>query len=133
MKSSIPKIIGWDMIENQIYYVNKMLDVKQEYNPILVESDVISAGDWRYLGRRLAFSRPAIGVLSAGDWRSQQRRSTLLSLLSFDANNLSLSFYTSIWSGDGLKISGDGCMSYQKFFIPLHSITVLECFRITFR
>ena len=72
-------------------------------------------------------------VLSAGDWRSQQRRSTLLSLLSFDANNLSLSFYTSIWSGDGLKISGDGCMSYQKFFIPLHSITVLECFRITFR
>ena len=94
---------------------------------------VISAGDWRYLGRRLALSRPAIGVISAGDWRSQQRRSTLLSLLSFDANNLSLSFYTSIWSGDGLKISGDGCMSYQKFYIPLHSITVLECFRITFR
>ena len=94
---------------------------------------VISVGDWRSLGRRLAFSRPAIGVLSAGDWRSQQRRSTLLSLLSFDANNLSLSFYTSRWSGDGLKISGDGCVSYQKFYIPLHSITVLECFRITFR
>ena len=62
-----------------------------------LESGVISAGYWRYLGRRLAFSRPAIDVLSAGDWRSQQRRSTLLSLLSFDANNLSLSFYTSRW------------------------------------
>ena len=89
--------------------------------------------EWRSLGRRLALSRPAIGVLSAGDWRSLQRRSTLLSLLSLNANNLSLSFYTSRWSGDGLKISGDGCASYQKFYIPLHSITVLECFRITFR
>ena len=39
-----------------------------------LESDVISAGDWRYLGRRLALSRPAIGVLSAGDWRSLGRR-----------------------------------------------------------
>ena len=28
MKSSIPRIIGWDMIENQISYVNKMSDVK---------------------------------------------------------------------------------------------------------
>ena len=111
MKSSITRIIGCDMIENQISYVNKMFDLKWECNPILVESD----------------------VLSAGDWRSLQRRSTLLSLLSFDANNLSLSFYTSRWSGDGLKISGDGCVSYQKFYIPLHSITVLECFRITFR
>ena len=32
-----------------------------------LESDILSVGDWRYLGRRLAFSRPAIGVLSAGD------------------------------------------------------------------
>ena len=55
------------MIENQMSYVNKMSDVKQEYNPKLVESGVISAGDWRSLGRRLALSRPAIGVLSAGD------------------------------------------------------------------
>ena len=64
------------MIENQISYVNKMFDVKQEYNPILVESDVISAGDWRSLGRRLAFSRPASDVLSAGDWRYLGRRLT---------------------------------------------------------
>ena len=42
-----------------------------------LESDVISAGDWRSLGRRLAFSRPAIGVLSAGDWRSLGRRLAL--------------------------------------------------------
>ena len=39
-----------------------------------LESDVLSAGDWRSLGRRLAFSRPAIGVISAGDWRSLGRR-----------------------------------------------------------
>ena len=64
------------MIENQISYVNKMFDVKQEYNPILVESDVISAGDWRYLGRRLAFATKEMGVLSAGDWRSLGRRLT---------------------------------------------------------
>ena len=63
------------MIENQTFYVNKISDKKQEYSPILVE----------------------IGVLSTGDWRSLQRRSTLLSLLSFDANNLFLSFYTSGW------------------------------------
>ena len=41
-----------------------------------LESDVLSAGDWRYLGWRLAFSRPAIGVISAGDWRSLGRRLT---------------------------------------------------------
>ena len=74
MKSSIPRIIGCDMIENQISYVNKMIDVKYEYNPILVESGVLSAGDWRSLGRRLAFTRPAIGVLSVGDWRSLGQR-----------------------------------------------------------
>ena len=28
MKSSIPRIIGCDMIENQISYVNKMFDLK---------------------------------------------------------------------------------------------------------
>ena len=67
MKSSIPRIIGCDMIENQTSYVNKMFDLKYEYNPILVESGVISAGDWRSLGRRLAFSRPAIDVLYKGD------------------------------------------------------------------
>lgn len=39
-----------------------------------LESGVISAGDWRYLGWRLAFSRLAIGVLSAGDWRYLGRR-----------------------------------------------------------
>ena len=30
--------------------------------------------EWRSLGRRLALSRPAIGVLSAGDWRYLGRR-----------------------------------------------------------
>ena len=30
MKSSIPRIIGCDMIENQMYYVNKMFDLKWE-------------------------------------------------------------------------------------------------------
>ena len=59
-----------------MYYVNKMSDEKQENSPILVESDVLSAGDWRSLGRRLAFSRPASDVLSAGDWRYLGRRLT---------------------------------------------------------
>ena len=63
MKSSIPRIIGCDMIENQISYVNKMSDAKYEYNPILVESDVLSAGDWRSLGRRLAFSTKEIDII----------------------------------------------------------------------
>ena len=30
--------------------------------------------EWRYLGRRLALSRLAIGVISVGDWRSLGRR-----------------------------------------------------------
>ena len=33
------------MIENQMSYVNKITDEKQEYSPILVEIDVLSAGD----------------------------------------------------------------------------------------
>ena len=60
MKSSIPRIIGWDMIENQMTYVNKIFDLKMG-----VTSHALR--EWRSLGRRLAFSRPAIGVLSAGD------------------------------------------------------------------
>ena len=51
------------MIENQMSYVNKMSDVKQEYNPILVESDVLSVGDWRSLGRRLTFSTKEIDII----------------------------------------------------------------------
>jgi len=30
MKSSIPRIIGYDMIENQASYVNKIFDLKWE-------------------------------------------------------------------------------------------------------
>ena len=63
MKSNIPRIIGCDMIGNQISYVNKISDVKWEYNLILVERDVISAGDWRSLGRRLAFSTKEIDII----------------------------------------------------------------------
>ena len=40
-----------------------MSDVKLEYNPILVESGVLSAGDWRSLGRRLAFSTKEIDII----------------------------------------------------------------------
>ena len=63
MKSNIPRIIGCDMIGNQISYVNKISDVKWEYNLILVERDVISAGDWRSLGRRLTFSTKEIDII----------------------------------------------------------------------
>lgn len=33
------------------------------YSPILVESDVLSAGDWRSLGWRLAFSTKEIDII----------------------------------------------------------------------
>lgn len=63
MKSSIPRIIGCDMIENQIYYVNKIFDLKWEQSLMPLESDVLSARDWQYLDQRLTFSTKEIDII----------------------------------------------------------------------